>query len=188
MYMGAEPIITDLSDNTMKEARLCQGAYEDSRRTVLTLHPWKFAKKRTILDTPFVTSPAFDYSAQFALPDDCLQVRLVNDSDSRWAVESGYVLCNYTSINLVYTWDQADPDKFHPQFIECLALHIAKTICYAYTQSNERETLMQKQFDQILAKARHTDAVQDSPPSLVANEFDNVRIGPNRGFVRDPMT
>lgn len=185
--IGAEGILTSLADKT-KEGRLCTRNYDPSRRSVLTLHPWKFASNRVIL-TASVTIPAFKYTTQYDLPADCLKPRLLNDSDEDW-VREGAELFTFTTgmANLTYTKDITDPTLFDAQFCDVLAYHLAKKMAYALTQSNEREQFLAAEYLRVQKAARFSDSVQQSPPAIIADVYDNVRIGPNRGFVRDPQT
>lgn len=208
--VGSEMRLTSLNDKT-KAGRLCSQHIDASRRSALTLHPWKFATGRVTLaplansfatvtangtTTPLPpgTLPPFGFSYAYAIPADCLQVRLVNDSglvdghDSTWRTEANMILCNYPVINLRYTVDVKDASQFHPLFGDVVAIHLAKKIAYSLTQSDNRNETLSKELEITLRKARHIDSTQNSPEHLIADYFDNVRIGPNRGYVRDPQT
>lgn len=188
--IGSEGTLASLEDNT-KEARLCLKHYDQSRQSILTKHPWKFAKELASLDTPEVTVPEFGYSNKFLLPGDCLLVRTVNNSDESWEVMGRYIHCDSSTADLQYTKDVTDVEIFHPQFIDVLALHLAVKICYSITQSNERERALHERLILELKRARFSDAVQNSPKQLIATEYDDARLtGVNLGgnFVRDPMT
>lgn len=185
--IGAEGQIVSLDTDTTKEARLCKKHYSASRQTMLTMHPWKFAMVRVVL-SPLTNPPAFGSESVFQLPADCLQPRFVNDHDAVWKVEGRTIICNYSQINLVYTADIADETLFHAQFCDALAHHLAFKITYALTQSNDREAAIMKRYEHANRAARFANAVQGSPDHLIADEYIQTRVGPNRGFVSDPMT
>jgi hypothetical protein len=84
--------------------------------------------------------------------------------------------------------DVMDTNVFDDMFVESLALFLATRICFSITKSNDRVVELRDQFAKELLKARHVDATEDYPPSIIADELVNVRIGPNRGWVRDPQT
>lgn len=184
--IGAEGTLVSLDDK-IKEARLCKKHYDMSRASVLSQHPWKFAHTRVVI-SPIVTAPVFGPTYQYTLPVDCLVVRMANDTDTVWTVEGRSLLCESSTVNLEYTANITDPNLFHPQFCDNLAYHLAQKICYALTQSNERENFLVGEVQRVAKAARFSDAVQNSPTALIADLFDNVRIGPNRGYVRDPQT
>ena len=66
--------ITSLTENS-KEARLCNGNFDDVRDAVLRSHPWNIAITRRALARDTDT-PAFGFSFQYSLPTDpfCLRV------------------------------------------------------------------------------------------------------------------
>ncbi len=60
--------IQSLDDDTV-EAKTCKLRMEPCKRIVLRMHPWNFAIERVSL-APLVSTPAFEFSAEFQLPSD----------------------------------------------------------------------------------------------------------------------
>lgn len=184
--VGAEGTLLTMEDAS-KEGRLCKLNYDLSRRAMLRMHPWNFAIGRVAL-SPSSTAPAWGANFYYPLPVDCLRVLKLDDSDLPYKIEGRTICCSLTTVNLKYVIDVTDPLQFDSLFIDCLAQHLALKICYSLTQSNDRVTMILKELQGMVPKARFIDASEDYPTSLISNEFDAARIGPNRGWVRDPMT
>ena len=69
--IGAKAI-QSFEDNT-ENARRCAAIYASTRRGLLRMHPWSFAKKRAQL-APVTTHPTFGYENSFPLPRDFVRV------------------------------------------------------------------------------------------------------------------
>jgi hypothetical protein len=184
--VGAEGVLVTLDDPT-KEGRLCRQHYDFSRRAVLRMHPWNFAIKRVILG-PNNNPPLWGNTLAYALPADYIRVLGTDDADKIYKVENGRVLTDEAVLNLKYVADIQDTALFDSMFVQVLSLHVAMKIAFPLTQSADLKTSLMEEFKLLMPKARHVDATEDYPPSLIADEFVNVRIGPNRGWVRDPQT
>lgn len=185
---GEEAVLVQIDDKT-KAGRLCTQNYPIARRSTLAKHPWKFAITRVILDVNIDAKPAFGWQSAYLLPDNYIRTVSVNGHDEPWTREGNYLLTQLSGpINLRYVYDILEVDKYDPLFCDMLAADLANRICYAITQSDSRVNTVMQEAERIAKKARHTDAIEQSPQHLIADDFDEVRIGPNRGFVRDPMT
>lgn len=185
--VGAEGVLLSIEDPT-KEGRLCKQNYDISRRALLRIHPWNFAISRVTL-SPLVLTPAWGNGDMFyPLPVDCLRVLKLDDQDQIYHIEGRAIVTNITTVNLRYIVDVTDPLQFDSMFVDCLAQHLASKIAYSLTQSNDRVELLLKELQGMIPKARFVDSTEDYPPSLISDELVNVRIGPNRGWVRDPQT
>lgn len=184
--VGAEGVLATLDDQT-KEGRVCKNNYDLSRQAVLRSHPWNFAIARASLSL-LTVAPVFGYANAFQLPVDCLRALSVDDTDKVFRIEGRTLVTDESQVDLRYVRDEQDTSKFDALFVQVLAQHLAWRIAYTITQSNDRVVEIGKQLDEIMPKARFVDATEDSVTQLVADEYTNARIGPNRGFVRDPQT
>lgn len=115
--------ITSLNDNTV-EGRAALGSYDDTREALLRSHPWNFAMKRASLTSPLSTTPAWEYAYQFQLPPDCLIVRAI-DRDTlnfaAWKVEGRVLLCDMSTVNILYTRNVEDAMLMPADFAKALA-------------------------------------------------------------------
>ena len=92
--------ITALTDNS-KNARLCNERYPTVRDAVFRSHPWNCLIKRQTLAQD-ATAPTWGFAYQFTLPSDCLRLLGLNAYNSDHKVEGRKVLCNESSIKIVY--------------------------------------------------------------------------------------
>ncbi len=127
--------ISDFDSDTGNPAVKVRIHYDQTRKAVLESFPWAFAGSRKTLTEP-ADSPAFGWDNQFSLPQDYLIFRRDDSIDGslaindRWEIEGEFVYSNDASIQLVYTVDFEDPDKFDSLFIEVLVLTLAIKLLY----------------------------------------------------------
>ena len=181
--IGAAGQITSLDDSS-KEARICKMHYEQSRKSLLRLHPWNFAEARVTL-SPLDETPTFGWTYAMQLPGDCLRILDVDDGEAEYKIEGRKMLIDSNSADLRYIRDIQDFEE--PLFIEALVAFLAFKISYAITQSDTVRDVMFKAYQQVLAKARFVDATEDPAKLQGANQFIDSRSG-GAQFVRDPQT
>ena len=105
--------ITALTENS-KEARLCNGNFDDVRDAVLRSHPWNAAITRKALPSDSDT-PAFGFSFQYSLPTDPFCLRVLSfwnsnvnndvaayDSNVMFKIEGRKILSNEDTCNIIY--------------------------------------------------------------------------------------
>jgi hypothetical protein len=182
-------------DEQTKDARACKMHYDDSRKSVLRLHPWNFAIKRAILNTVLSTAPTFGYTYAFPLPDDFSRVHTVYDADANvplskdaYRVEGLTLVSDYSTLHLKYVSDEQDVVKFDQLFVEAVAYHLAARICYLLTGSDSMKERLTIDLKSVMQKARFVDSVEDPSEELDADVWCRSRVSPASGFVRDPMT
>ena len=183
-YCGSDDVLTTMNDAT-KSARLCSQNYDIARQCVLQRSPWKFAIKRAQVNLDTTETPVFGYTARFQLPEDYIRIVSVNERLIEFTCEGNYLLCNESGpINLRYVRNETAVELFDPLFIDALALDLAERIVYALTQSNERLAEIKKQAREKLAKARFTDAIEQSVIAQIANTYTDARrsIAPSRDY------
>lgn len=104
--LGDSPI-TSLTENS-ERARLCNALYEPARDSLLRSHAWNFAITRAAL-SQISSTPAFEYSHQYALPTDpfCLRVLKMEFDDYEFKIENlagqgRVLLTNEGTANIIY--------------------------------------------------------------------------------------
>jgi hypothetical protein len=171
--VGAAPI-TSLAQQTT-EAQLLNSLYVPTRDQLLTSHPWNFATKRVELAAD-PDAPEFGFAYRFALPADCLRVISTDlDSEDRWKIENGYLLCDSSEVSIRYISKITTEATFSINFCEALAYKLASKIAYPLVQSS---TLAKSLFDLYithLRDARSMDAQEGGIEQVEANEWINSR-------------
>ena len=148
--------ITALTDNS-KNARLCNERYNTVRDSVFRSHPWNSLIKRIQLAQNTAT-PVYGFSYQFNLPSDCLRVLTIDAYNSDFKVEGRKILCNESSIKLIYVSQVTDPNEMDVLLRETIAAALAADIAYAITANLQVTKLMQERYEFKISEARHADA------------------------------
>ena len=148
--------ITALTDNS-KNARLCNERYNTVRDSVFRSHPWNSLIKRIQL-AQNTSTPVYGFSYQFNLPSDCLRVLTIDAYNSDFKVEGRKILCNESSIKIVYVSQVTDPNEMDVLLRETIAAALAADIAYAITANLQVTKLMQERYEFKISEARHADA------------------------------
>lgn len=130
----------------------------------------------------FLKVPVFGWSFQHAVPADCVKARRVLASDAvdseendgePFRIESGLILCNLETVNLMYTFRNVEtatyPHEFIAAFSTLLASYLAQDLSGPAGRHNE---LRQSYEGLMLPNARGRDAREGhgSTPSLPSQE------------------
>jgi hypothetical protein len=158
--------ITSLTENT-RNSRALSRAYDSVRLAELENHPWNFAIKRAELAAD-VPVPDWGRQNSFTLPNDFL--RLEEDYPERldgaedYQIESGKIVTNADApLKIRYVADVVDPNQMTPLFREGFALALALAICEEITQSGSKLTSIQVKYENLIRKAKKSNAIQNRP-------------------------
>jgi hypothetical protein len=176
LMLGDNPI--SAFDENTDRARLASNLWPMVRDYVLRAHPWNCAVKRVIL-APLSTPPAFDYSAQFLLPDDHLRTLSVGIEGERprYRVESGVILMDGTACHLRYIWRNEQPATWDSMLSYAATLSMRAVFAYGVTQSTSLEQMLQSVLAPVLRQARAVDGSEDEPEALDDNPLTRARHG-----------
>lgn len=180
--------ITSITDNN-KQARILSGLWDTVRRSELTKRFWNFALTRTSL-AALASTPAWGFNVQYQLPVDFLKLVQINDvfiapsqvdyrngDDSAWAIESGMVLCNFSSpLKIRYVWDVTDTGLFDNLFGEVMASKLAYESCYAITQSRDGQRAAQDDYKAAVREAALSNALARPPQGMLDDSWVMGRL------------
>ncbi|MEI8127983.1 MAG: hypothetical protein WCG95_00065 [bacterium] len=147
--IGTKNIVS--RDSTEKPAKLCDRWYDVARRSVLKDLNASFSIKRATLATVSGFTPVYGYPNAFTLPDDCLKILNIGDpmQVERYQIEGNYLYCDYeTSVNVRYIYDCEDVSLYDDEFIELIALKLARCICMPLTQDIEKSNNLEMLYKQ----------------------------------------
>lgn len=178
LYQIGDLAITSFLDGTNR-ANVCDAFYDIARDATLEEHPWKFAEKRKELGQIALEFPVWEYSYFYQLPSDFIRVRKINndaDVEYPYRVEGNRLLCDLSSVSLLYTYRVEDTSLFSPLFIEALIYKLAAWIAMPLKKDkNLKESLLQS-YDLALQKAKGVDAVSSgTPPKFIQDDLTIVR-------------
>ena len=182
--IGASNIISLTEDS--KAARLCNQRYTFVRDSVFRAHPWNCLTNRAIL-APDTETPAFEFSQQFTLPTDpfCLRVLQLSNTDILFKIEGRKLLCNESTIEMIYVGRVEDANQYDMLLIETLAAAMAADLAYPLVGSSNLAANMFELYRRKLVDARFVDATEDNDintslisdsKTLAADTFINSRF------------
>jgi len=163
--LGATNIIA--RDEDTKSARVTNQRFDAVRDAVFRAHPWNCLVTRSAVAADS-DSPAFDWSYQFTLPSDpyCLRVMRLDYLDIEFRVEGRKILCDESSINLVYLARVSDPNQWDALLNEAIAARLASEVSFALVQSTSLTANLYALYESKLSEARFTDATEGTPGAV----------------------
>jgi len=179
--------ITSLTENS-KEARLCNGNFDDVRDAVLRSHPWNVAITRKNLAADS-TAPAFGFSFQFTLPTDPFCLRVLSfwnsnvnnevaayDSNVMFKIEGRKILSNEDTCNIIYIGRVTDTEQYDSLLNKAISARLAAEIAYNITGSNSVASNMLTIYEARLKEAKGVDSMEGYPEQPQADDFTNIRL------------
>ena len=171
--VGANTLLS-LGDNT-NEGRLCTIFYPLYRDYLLRLHPWNFLQTRASL-AQLSTVPAFGFDFAFQLPSDCLRVTETDMTvHDEWRVEGKTIVCNVSTVNIVYNKAVTDPTLFDPLFEVALAFLIAWKLSKVLTGKQNFTKQLEEEYTQHMNIARTIDGMEGTPAVINSTELIDIR-------------
>ena len=182
--IGASNIISLTEDS--KAARICNQRYNFVRDSVFRSHPWNCLTTRTTI-APDTATPAFEFSKQFTLPTNpfCLRVLQLSDTDILYKIEGRKLLCDESSIEMIYIGRVEDGNQYDLLLIEALAAAMAADLAYPLVGSSSLGANMYQLYQNKLTEARFVDATEDNDintsvisdsRTVAADTFINARF------------
>jgi len=169
-----ENTITALSDET-KAARLCNLKYANKRNYLLRKYMWNFAAKRATL-TAESTTPEFEFSAEFLLPDDYIQLRELYPNTVPYVIEAGKILCDEETLYIKYTYGVEDVALMDDSFTETLAALLARELAVPLSDSVNLSKQMDELFEVKLSEARFAGSIEQDLASIEATDWIDSRF------------
>ncbi len=169
--LGANTI-NSLSESTT-EAIACNANWDISRRSVMGLHPWNFAMKRTILAQE-TTTPVFHFDYQYPLPSDLLLLIKV-DGDPDYKKESNRILTNKKTCSIKYVFDNTDTTTWAPLFVDVMVARLAYDLAYTIPRARTMIDVMYQLYNQKLQICKFADASEDISDTF--GQFDDSLVG-----------
>lgn len=172
--IGASNIIALTEDS--KAARLCNQRYEFVRDATFRAHPWNSLTTRVAL-APDTAIPVFEFTQQFTLPTEpfCLRVLGLSDANILYRVEGRKLLCNESTIQMLYIGRVTDVNEYDTLLVETLAAALAADLAYPLVGSSALGSNMYNLYQTKLTEARFVDATEDNAINTsIVNESRTV--------------
>jgi hypothetical protein len=152
------------------EGETCALMYPQIRDLLLASHPWNFAIGRSALSQNAV-SPDFEFDNQFLLPGDYLRGLSLYNTECKWKIESGNLLTDSSTANLVYIKKVTNTGKYSALFVEALATRLAAEIGKTIGNSAAEVRQLFAEFKSKFSEAKTRDGQEGTAPVLTANSF-----------------
>lgn len=169
--------VSGLTEDSVN-ARLLAEIYEDSKRAVLEMHSWRFARGQVVLAQN--TNTPLGYERSFELPADFIKVLEFNNTDPFYRQKLSFEIVGqelHTSedvAKITYLKDITSAGLFSSGFVECLSLYLGQTIAFSRTKAQTLMDRLDARFEKALARAKRADAGQDNTPRAADDGFPNI--------------
>lgn len=175
MAIGATPLVT--TADVSVQADVVRTWYPFCRDSLLRSHPWNFAEKRALLTAVVGATPTMDFARYFNLPIDCLKLRRLSDVavDIAYKVEGRRIVCDESSISILYTFRETDPRYYDPIFVECLVDMLAWKISIPIKGDVALAKRKEEEFRDAFLLATGIDAQEGTPDVPQCDDLLKVR-------------
>lgn len=167
--LGAKRINSyeDASD-TKPEALYCRLFYEQTAKALLRSHIWWFAKHRVQLSQD-TSSPSFQWTYAYTLPNDFLRPILVYDGSDNptgeteydYELEGARLLTDDSAVYLKYVRWVADESSWDALFTELMILHLAKKLVIPLSQDVQLKTEIENDLVPLMRRVRAMDRQEE---------------------------
>jgi len=184
-------LITSIDTPETEEESLGSRWYDATRRSVLRMFPWNFARKRTTL-TRVSAAPDFGYSDAYQIPNDFIAPVFFGEDpvtgDTDYTVEGKLLLVNNSgasTLESVYIRDAQEVVRFDPIFLMLLVAELAVVFGNSITGLNKSISGMEKLRDRWEAKARAKNGQENKPRMRYESPLLTKRRGARRSGATD---
>ena len=173
LMLGAQTI-NDFNDENDR-AKLCSNLWPTFVDSVLRKHYWNCAKKSVVL-SPEVETPAFDWDYQFLLPTDWVRTLQVGKQHYPEAfVQEGRKLLMKTNV-LYLAYISNDVNNYDTELVNVLELGMASRMAYAITQSASVRDSVTAEYMDALKKAKMINGMDEPPFELHDSSLLTARL------------
>ena len=157
--------------------------YPETKKRLLSEHPWSFAFKQQRLNRLSQTpDDKTGYQYAFQLPTD--MIRLWNTQDhSNYLIIGNLLYSNQTSLLATYIYD-VDEVSLPPHFVKTLEYTLASDFAISVTEDNEMSAIMEGKADMYKAKAMAIDSQNRPQVPIIDSPLLDVRFSGNDRFYR----
>lgn len=166
-------------DEDTEPARMLRDCYEDSKKAVLEMHSWKFARKQANLALN-TADPLDGYVNSFELPSDLLKIVYFNNTYPNDRQKIPFTTLGSTLhtdesvVKITYISSDTPEGDFSAGFVECLSTYIAMTHAFERTQSQPLMDRLNQMFERQLSRAKRDDAAMDNTPRSSDMSYPNI--------------
>jgi hypothetical protein len=186
VLLGEEPIS---STNQKPWGRIMDMFYEDTKKSLLSMYPWRFAIKRVSLPVLDQETGYNKFKYKYELPSDCLLVMNQGeyyknadlrdyraDSGELYIIEGRNVYSNINPFVLQYVSNVSE-ELFSPLFELALANKITAQASIKIKQNPNLTQLYESEFQGYISLAITNNEIVQDTQSLGDNSWVSIRKG-----------
>ena len=123
-------------------------------------------------------TPLYRWSYEYTLPADFIRAVEINQNDifdsvRHYEIESSKLLTDEDSVNLKYIFDQKDPRRFDPLFVEALSLRLASRIVVNLTGKHQLRQAFIEEYENVTKELAQQIDATESKPTIVWQPTDS---------------
>lgn len=169
--LGHTPIASFTEDGI--GARVASSFYETSYVAVLSMHPWKFAKKKCTLNR-LVETPLNTFKYQFQKPTGCLKI-LTTDPTVDYEIIGDKIQTDSETLDLEYI-ERVDESFLPPLYREVLEFYLASKWAIPVTENATNAGVYKDAFTTALKAAKFSDGYGSINKSMFDVARSPIRI------------
>ena len=171
--------ITSFTEQS-EEAGLCKTFYDIASESVLSMHPWGFARRQRSLSPMAEVPDGFDnWPYAYIYPKDCLFIRKITEGTTTktaqkylvgqyldGGVPESIILTEASDATLQYTARYLEPELAPPLYRSALAFYLAYLIAWPLTNNRTTETQMYQGYlrELTFAQTRDSQETEEEQP------------------------
>lgn len=178
----------DSLEETSEEARTCKTFYEHTRKRLLEMYNWGFARRMERLALRLDTVPGWQFC--YGYPQECISVRLIFDEphammremerqDFQIVTISGddrVIGTNVEEAWAEFTSDVKNPDNFNTEFTEALVRMLAANMAVPLTGDGELMKMNFQLAQQAINIAMHESVVEQERRTKWPRKYSQARF------------
>jgi hypothetical protein len=143
-------------------ARAIAVVYDVALDSVLRMHRWNFAIRRTAL-VKLATAPAWGFQSAYQLPTDFVRMVQLENQSQDYRIEGDKLLTDAGNGNCLYIKREEEVDKYDPLFIRALTARLAAEVGKQLTGDAGVVNQMEAEYTKMLDEARYIDSLEKAP-------------------------
>lgn len=175
-------------DEDSEEAKECKVYYDHTRRRLLKMFPWGFAKRTEKLALRTDTVPGWSYC--YGYPSECISVLFVFDDDhaDRREMErqdfylttisgNDRVICSDTKDAWAeFTYDVKEPDMFSEEFTEALVRMMAANLAGPLAGNSDLMQVNAQLANQSISIAMQENMMEQERHTMYPRKYADARF------------
>ena len=179
LLIGDNPISS--FDDPGAGAKAAANLYPDTKKALLSEHPWSFAMKQQRLNrlsqTPDIIT---GYQFAFQLPTDLIRLWSVQDN-AKYILVGTLLYSNQSQLLATYVFD-VDETILPPHFVKALEYTLASDFAISVTEDNTMAGLYEKKARDKTNQAMAIDSQGRPQIGIIDSPLISARFGGTRSF------